>query len=265
MKFIIDHDLHIHSKLSLCSNHPEQTPSAILEYAQRLGLRHICLTDHYWDDAVPGASDWYKAQNYAHIEKALPLPKADGITFDFGCETDFDKHMTLGIGKEAMEKFDFIIVPTSHLHMTGFTIEKSMKSAAERAKFYMERNHALLDMDLPFEKMGLAHFTCSLMDRGCDEKSNVILDMITDAEFSEFFTRAASKGIGIELNTPLIKSSDDAELRPYKIAKACGCKFYLGSDAHTPKDLLAALARFEAITNALDLTEDDKFPFVKNK
>ena len=263
MKFIIDHDLHLHSQLSLCSGNPEQTPKALLEYAKGLGLKHICLTDHYWDEAVPGASDWYKIQNYEHLAMALPLPFEDGITFDFGCETDFDKYMTLGISKEALDKFDFIIVPTSHLHMTGFTIEESMKSAKERAKFYMERNHALLDMDLPFEKIGLAHFTCTLMDRGGDEKSDVILDMITDAEFSEFFTRAASKGIGIELNTPLIKSSDDSELRPYKIAKACGCKFYLGSDAHTPNELLGALARFEAITSALDLTEDVKFAVVK--
>ena len=36
MKFIIDHDLHIHSQLSLCSGIPEQTPKAILEYAKRL-------------------------------------------------------------------------------------------------------------------------------------------------------------------------------------------------------------------------------------
>ena len=28
MKYIIDHDLHLHSQLSRCSNHPEQTPAA---------------------------------------------------------------------------------------------------------------------------------------------------------------------------------------------------------------------------------------------
>lgn len=265
MKFIIDHDLHIHSKLSLCSGIPEQTPEAILEYAKRLGLKHICLTDHYWDEAVPGASEWYGIQNYEHLAMALPLPSEYGITFDFGCETDLDKHMTLGISREALDKFDFTIVPTSHLHMTGFTIEESMKSAKERAKFYMERNHALLDMDLPFEKMGLAHFTCSLMANGCDDSCEVILDTITDSELFEFFTRASSKGIGIELNVPLAKSSDETILRPYKIAKKCGCKFYLGSDAHSPSALEKAPARFEAIIDALDLTEDDKFAFVKNK
>ena len=33
MKFCIDHDLHIHSHLSLCSHDEEQTPARSLEYA----------------------------------------------------------------------------------------------------------------------------------------------------------------------------------------------------------------------------------------
>ncbi len=47
MKFLYDHDLHIHSKLSSCSNHPEQTAENILAYAKKNALNTICLTDHY--------------------------------------------------------------------------------------------------------------------------------------------------------------------------------------------------------------------------
>ena len=262
MKFIIDHDLHIHSRLSLCSNHPEQTPAAILEYARARGLRHICLTDHFWDETVPGASGWYAPQNYPHITKSLPLPTADGIRFDFGCETDMDRFMTVGISRETLDKMDFVIIPTSHLHMGGFTIPADVTSPADRAKYYMARNHALLDMDLPFHKIGLAHFTCSLLDRGCSGSFHDILDAISDAAYAEFFERAARCGIGIELNTDLADAYHAASLRPYRIAKACGCKFYLGSDAHTPEGLSGALARFEAMVDALNLTEDHKFPFV---
>ena len=38
MKFQIDHDYHIHSKLSSCSRDPEQTNERILQYAKENGL-----------------------------------------------------------------------------------------------------------------------------------------------------------------------------------------------------------------------------------
>jgi histidinol phosphatase-like PHP family hydrolase len=122
MSFIIDHDLHIHTQLSSCSNHPEQTPAAILNYAVENHLRHICLADHFWDETVPGASGWYEPQNYGHVTKALPLPAADGIRFDFGCETDMNRFGTLGISRETLDRFDFVIVPTNHLHMGIFSV-----------------------------------------------------------------------------------------------------------------------------------------------
>ena len=37
MKFQIDHDLHIHSRLSRCSRDREQTPARILRYAEENG------------------------------------------------------------------------------------------------------------------------------------------------------------------------------------------------------------------------------------
>lgn len=264
MKYAIDHDLHLHSHLSSCSRDPEQTNEAILNYAGQLGLRHICLTDHFWDSTVEGASNWYKPQNYEHISKALPLPKSDGIRFDFGCETDFDRNMTLGISRETIDKLDFVIVPTSHLHMAGFTIDEDLASVTGRAKYYMKRNHALLDMELPFHKMGLAHFTCVLLAKKCEGSRDDIINSITDSEYAEFFERVSAKGMGIELNTGISDASNESALRPYRIAKACGCKFYLGSDAHTATELQYSLARFVSIVDALELTEEDKFPFAQN-
>ena len=261
MKYIIDHDLHLHSQLSSCSNHPEQTNTNLLNYAKRMGLRHICLTDHFWDSNIEGASDWYNPQNYEHISKALPLPTEEGIIFDFDCETELDKHLTLGIARKTIDEFAFVIIPTSHLHMKGFTIREDLISVADRAKFYMERNHALLDMDLPFEKIGLAHFTCGLLGSNCEGGRDDIMNAISNIEYAEFFERVAAKGMGVELNVSLRDCSVEAALRPYRIALECGCKFYLGSDAHTPTELENAYSRFKGITEALDLTEDDKFAF----
>jgi histidinol phosphatase-like PHP family hydrolase len=262
-RFRIDHDLHLHSQLSLCSNDPEQTADALLAYGVKEGLSDVCVTDHYWDENVPGASGWYAAQDYAHVAQILPLPQSEACCMHFGCEIDMDQFLTLGISEKRLDAFEFIIVPTSHLHMTGFTIAPEDVSVERRAALYMQRNHALLDMDLPFYKMGLAHFTCSLMERNCEGSRDDILDAITDAEFAELFARVAKSGMGVELNMNLHDPESERTMRPYRIAKAQSCKFYLGSDAHHPKALGEARARFEAVISALELSEDDKFrPFV---
>jgi len=51
----------------------------------------------------------------------------------------------------------------------------------------------------------------------------------------------------------------DTVLRIFKIAKQCGCKFYLGSDAHHPNWFNDVKAIFERAIDLLELTEDDKF------
>ena len=78
------------------------------------------------------------------------------------------------------------------------------------------------------------------------------------------YERVKDKGMGVELNIPLSDCDVSDILRPYRIAKICGCKFYLGSDAHSIKALYEAHNRFVAMTDALSLTEDDKFKYAKN-
>ena len=160
MKYIFDNDLHIHSKLSPCANDPEQTGERILRYAQETGLNTICITDHFWDEKVEGATNWYKAQNYAHISTIKPLPQAEGIRFLFGCEAELDKNLRVAIAKETFELFDFVIIPTTHFHMVGLTLTQEEAASVEnKAQAWVKRLAAVLDMDLPFHRTGLAHFS----------------------------------------------------------------------------------------------------------
>ncbi|MBQ8510010.1 MAG: PHP domain-containing protein [Clostridia bacterium] len=259
MRYIFDHDLHIHSHISLCSNDPAQTNEAILQYAVDNKLNTICLTDHYWDETVPGGfTDFYKQQDTAHIRQALPLPQAEGVRFLFGCETDLDKNCTLGISPEAMKDMAFIIIPTTHLHMNGFTC-RGDEGIDERRALWSSRFDAVLDMKLPFEKVGIAHLTCELHCRGHMPE---LLAGIPDEEYSRLFRKAADRGIGVELNFNSLALTDetkDAILNPYRIAKAEGCKFYFGSDAHHPAGLAREKANAENIIDLLELTEADKW------
>ena len=54
-------------------------------------------------------------------------------------------------------------------------------------------------------------------------------------------------------------------LRPYKIAKACGAKFYFGSDAHHPQRFENVKSGFELIRDELELKETDKFIIPERK
>jgi len=260
MKFKIDHDLHIHSKHSLCSSDPLQTTENILKYGIDNGLKTLCLTDHYWDPAVEGASDWYAAQTDIKVMK--PVPQAENCKFLFGCETDMDKNFKIGISKEKQMEMDFIIVPTTHLHMTGFTYDKSHHNVAGKTELYVKRFEAFLNADLPFKKTGIAHLTTSLIHKDNDGFLQV-LDNISDTTFEKLFKGCADLRCGVELNIGLkfLNDSDKMKsiLRPLKIAKAMGCKFYLGSDSHHPQGFQEAKERFEKMIDFLELTEDDKF------
>ena len=259
MKCKIDNDLHIHTHLSSCSGHPEQTVERILEYAKSSGLSTICVTDHFWDSDIPGASEWYAPQNYRHISQSKPLPTAQGVRFLFGCETELDKNLVLGIAREHFDLFDFVIIPTTHLHMDGFTL-RGDENAKERSELWKSRFDAVLGMDIPFGKVGIAHLTCPLIYPSGDYLE--VIDGISDSEYGNLFRKAAKKGVGIELNFRCLlrnKEELERELRPYRIAKECGCKFYFGSDAHTPKYFGVMRENFTKIAECLELDENDKF------
>ena len=265
MKYVIDNDLHIHTNLSPCARDPWQTPARLLRYAEVTGLSTICVTDHYWDEYAPGGFDdlnWYSFQHYAHIAQVLPLPQKEGIRFLFGCETELGKNGQLGLTEKRFDDFDFIIIPTTHMHLEGISVERGEIPLEQRAEMYAERLDRVLSMDLPFAKVGIAHLTCGLIANRQPGDYLKVLDMIEDSTYRELFSRIAKLGAGFELNFSLDGLSPEdreRELRPYRIAKACGCKFYLGSDAHELHGLLRAPENFRTIVDALALEESDKY------
>ena len=262
MTYKLDHDYHIHSYISECSKSPEQTPENILKLAKERGIRRIVLTDHFWDESVLGASDWYKTYHkLTDLKKALPLPTDNDVEFLFGCETDMDKNGVIGLSRDNFDAFDFIIVPTTHLHMKGFTINEEDYGNVDRlAKLWVERLDMLLNADLPFGKVGVAHLSTACIAY----ENNLYLEVLKrlpEDEMYRLFKKAAGLGVGIEINGSDIALGDDdidVALRPLRIAKECGCKFYYGSDAHTPKGFDKD-KYFDRAVRLLGLTEDDKF------
>lgn len=274
MKYQIDHDLHIHTYISGCAGHdPRQSKEAILTYGLVNGFGLLCVCDHIWDRKVTPAylneHSWSWLTHGQDFEKArelLPLPQSKSCKFLFGIEADMDWQGNIAISREEWDNFDFINFAVNHLHLTNFTYNPSdaskYSSSEEGFKaLYKERLLRLLNMDLPFHKCGLAHFTLGPLKA---------FTLFSDEEYREIFGLAAEKGMGVELNFSeeleySVSSPQDEEilLHPYRIAKEMGCKFYLGGDAHDPEYLASRKAWFERMVDLLELTEDDKFDFVK--
>ena len=262
MKMRFDQDLHIHTQLSSCSQDPEQTKERILRYAQENDLHTVCVTDHFWDTDVPGMLPFYEGQDLAHIHQVKPLPQAEGTRFLFGGEADLNWDLTLGLSQEHFDAFDFVVISTTHLHMQAEQLKANGLSDAQgRAKVWKKRLEAVLNMPLPFHKIGIAHLTCPLI-APTREMYLQTLDLLEETDLFRLFGKAAALGVGVELNSRDMQFADEETetvLRPYHIAKACGCKFYFGSDAHHPAVFESVRPYFERAIDLLDLRLEDRF------
>lgn len=254
----IDHDLHQHSFLSSCSSDPNMTPQGLLDNAVQNGYHTICITDHVWDSRVSGASNWYKPQDIEHIKKALPLPSAEGVRFCFGCETEYCGGDKLGLSRESLDLFDFIVIPVNHFHMIDFVRPSSFNTPELVADLMMTRLEELQQLQLPWDRVGIAHFTCSLIFS--EGRYEDVFEHMPADRLLKIFHNFAEKGTGIELNAASFKpgweKNFDVLLYPYRMAKKAGCKFYFASDAHAIGDLQIE-GRLRPVVEALNLVEGD--------
>lgn len=253
MKYKIDHDIHIHSLVSPCSRDEKQTKEAILAYALTNNYRLAGISDHYWPDTKDII--WDSLEN---------LPQSNKCSLLKGAEIDMDMQCGLLIEENQFDDLDYFILAINHIHLVGYSTpkEKWPMNNAQGKAYIDQRLETALSMNLPFERVGLAHYTwiplpnCSLKD---------YLAQYTDDEFKGIFSKIAKLGMGVELNfNPFIDEETlNQVLRPYRIAKEQGCKFYLGGDAHHPENFCNCYSKFEKIIDLLELTEVDKWDFVK--
>lgn len=268
MRFIPDHDLHIHTNLSPCSTDSGQTAAAIMDYARSNGLKQVCVTDHFWDDAVCTEGDMYARLNFDYISRVKPLPTDDNVEFLFGCEVEMDQRFRVGMSKETADKFDFVIAAFSHMHLKGMTVPFEPLTTMERVGLFVHRFERLLDCPtLPDGRTGIAHPIDSLITEGRWAEHIEVIEAVHDSIWRDLFERAAARRFGVELNfNPeryINNGGLEVYLRPFNIARDCGCKFYFGSDAHTREYFNGSLQRFNTIIDVLGLKEEDKFKVEK--
>lgn len=258
--FKLDHDYHIHTNLSTCSKDPQMTANNIVQSSIEQGYNEIVITNHFWDEKIPGADEWYAPQNLYHLKKVLPLPEAQGMRVHFGCETEFCGGTKIGISPESYDAFEFIIVPFNHLH-NNFSRPVDCVTTAQVAQLYVEHFEQLLVLSLPWTKVGIAHLTVPLTYPG--EKLYEVIEQLDPIRMRECFRKICEMGAGVELNAACFKQGWHAHkevfLSVYSMAKEEGCKFYCGSDAHNITDMPRLKENLKEVIDILRLSDSDRF------
>lgn len=263
------HDIHIHTKLSLCADREKALPDSYIRLARTFGISTIGFSDHFWDEKVTEypASDWYAKQNYPHICEVRDMiaENTDGLRVLFGCETEFCMGRFLGITEERAHELDYVLVPHSHTHMHGFTIPKETALDPEaHAAYLLESFRAICNHPLARFVTSIAHPFHPVC--AGEEMEGKITSLLSDNELSECFELAASKKIGIEINQCAITGPvrEPFSKRMFRLAKEAGCRFSLGSDCHSPEKYTQDKLEFtKAYINDLGLTEHDFVDLVR--
>ena len=235
----IQHDFHIHTTLSLCANETA-TVDNYLNIAKNIGLKKLGFANHFWDERIEGANDFYQLQNYQHLsllKSEIEKINNNDVKIYFGCEAEYDSYNHgVAITEEVAEKFDYILVPNSHTHMV--MPKDCYLPYHKHVDFMIQAYEEIVDSNVSRYITAMAHPFEAV---ACPYDNNILVDSISDDIFKRLFDKTANKGIAVEINVGIVQSKtiDEIETSPYtrmwRIARDSGCKFIFGSDAHDNK------------------------------
>ncbi len=261
----IDHDLHVHTYLSSCCQEKEtQRPDAILAKAAALGRRMIGFADHVWTNPNVNPSAWYKPQDARQIDRLREDLR--GVTSPVrvlvGCEADTIAPGKFSITREFADTLDFVLLACSHFHMSEFVQQPRDRTPRALGEHMLAFFISAVESGLA---TSIAH---PFRPIGSDAIYAQAMDSLSDAELLEALGRAAQRGVALEITTgflPPVKDPAwtlDTPRRLIALARAAGCRFTLGSDAHS----LSAMERLDALEpllTSLNLTEADLAPIAR--
>ena len=262
----ITSDIHTHTYLSSCAAR-DSYPEDFLRICKAAGIRTLGFSDHLWDKAVPGSSNWYAPQDVEHVMQlkerlagAACQEQAAGMKILFGCETEFLGGKHVAISREAVSLFDYVLVPPDHFHMKGFTRPADLNDPAGIKELMIRRFMEVMELGIatavvhPFHAMGWT-----------PEMPRLIQSMITDNEYHECFVAARQAKCAIEINSCALDATDDGlgedkfspeYVRMMTLAREAGCTFSIGTDSHNPKSIEKAggYVKFDHFTDVCGIT-----------
>lgn len=230
------HDIHIHTQLSSCAR-PDATYQAYSKAAIERKLSVVGFTDHLWDHAIPGWSNWYSPMDIEHIlllQDEIKRNPIGNIRVYFGCETEYIGNNIVTLHRDNSDLFDFVLVPPHHFHNPQVR-DPQITEIDKLVNLFVERFMEVCNIDFAF---GIAH---PFVPLGVEEQAAEVLQALPEKSLRECFTAACQSNKSIEINADCLKKMQSlGVVELYKniilIAKDCTCKFHLGSDSHSMED-----------------------------
>ena len=264
----ITHDFHIHTALSVCAK-DSATVEHYRDVAREQGLNSLGFADHFWDESCGEPwNNFYARQGLEHVlllKEQLAAVDFGDVKVKFGCETEYDpRTRSAAVTPAVAEQFDFIIVPNSHTHMM---MPKDFYEPYEKHKqFMIDAYNDVLDCEVSKYVKAMAHPFEAVC---CPYDNAILMKMMTDDDYRRVFDRTAQKGIAVEINVACMlkwdanRIAESENLRMFRLAKECVCKFSFGSDSHSDTGHDNYDTVCETVANELSLTEKDIADFVK--
>lgn len=194
-------DLHIHTKLSDGKNTVEEMAVT----AEKLGYKYIAITDHggISIDRVNEKELDKQIKEVETIEKKIGIEILKGVEVDVGADGK------LSIKDSTLKKMDVVI---ASVH-SGFKFPEAKQTS-----------RILKAMDNSYVNI-LGHPTCRLIQK----REPINLDL------GKIYEKARERNIALEINSAINRL--DLNSGQARDALEAGCKFAIGTDAHTTEQL----------------------------
>lgn len=259
-------DLHLHTNLSVCAPRYSYAENYI-PYCKQENVKVIGFTDHVYikermvaeHPEFKGTPGEYPALLRDEIENLREENKELKILL--GCEAEVIYGRDFDVTFEESKKYDYVALAASHILNLGDIYSNMDFSTPEKLReFMIERFNSACEI-----KLAVPTVICHPLYPILSEFEQQVVDGITEAQLGECFEIAKKNEKAIEIHACLYRNGTKLNtdgisptyLRILGVAKECGCKFYMGSDAHQLKGFIGAHEKLMKACEYLGITEYD--------
>lgn len=261
-------DLHVHTNLSFCA--PQTTvPESYLPYLDEEDIQVIGFSNHLYPASWIRGSDPEKRPGLERNLRIIPeleeMRRKTNAVVLLGCEIEVIKDKPPTLLPEEAGQYDYVLLAASHVMNIYHEYEKfNIDSADKLRDMTLDRYFYACSLDYPVPT-GICHPLYAL----CSPWEQEVVDGISDSVLSDCFSLAAKKGISIEIHACLYREGtahneeglSPSYLRVLSAAKACGCKFHFGSDAHAPGAFTGKHRLLRRAAEIVGITKADMWHF----
>lgn len=257
-------DLHLHTNLSFCA--PDTTvPLSYLPHLENEDVRVLGFSNHLYPKLFFDVFGVDESDGVARSMRILPqleeLREQTGAKILLGAEVEVIKGHAPSLAPEDASCFDYVLIAASHMCNVEEMYGGYDMSTPDRLRDLMlDRFYYACSLEYPVP-MAICHPLYPL----CSGMEEEVVNGVSDSVLSDCFSLAAKKGISIEIHSCVYRdgTTRDAEglsptyLRVLRAAKAEGCRFHFGSDAHAPEAFCGVHALLRLAAERAGITPDD--------